>query len=76
MTDERRRSNAPSPPSELEPYLNALGELRPSDAGAESGAIDDPGEVPGGLAIDEPDPGRGADGGPEQPGETVTGGDR
>ena len=72
MTDERRRPDAPQSQPELEPYLDALGDMRPTgeDSVTDSGAIDDPGEAPDSPAIDEPDRRL------EQPGDTATGGVR
>jgi hypothetical protein len=72
MTEERRAPEGPEARPELEPYLDALGDLRPPDDDSvpDSGAIDDPGEVVDAPAIDEPDPRL------EQPDDTRTGGDR
>ena len=72
MTYDLRRPDAPEAQPELEPYLDALGDLRPTDEDSVpgSGAIDNPGEMPDSPAIDEPDPRL------EQPGDTATGGDR
>ena len=71
MTDDVRRPDTPHAQPELEPYLDALGDLRPPEPVVpESSGIDDPGEVPDGRAIDQPDPRL------EQPGDIATGGDR
>jgi len=72
VSEERGAPEAPEARPELEPYLDALGNLRPSDDGSmpDSGAIDDPGEVADSPPIDERD--RRLD----EPDDTGTGGDR